>query len=136
MAEINFESFDSILSGIKKILKLQNSSSSATLPTPLILIGGASRSGLSPTKIASRIIQRKSEAGLPIGALPSGSVSPDELMERIRIEEIIRALQEDAKITVAIPPGTTLTAAGASPSGPVNVVGSTITITTGYAVIQ
>ena len=136
MAEINFEAFSSILGGIKKILRLQNNSSSATLPTPLILIGAPTRSGLSPTKIASRIIQRKSEAGLPIGALPSGAVSPDELMERIRVEEIIKAIQEDAKITVAIPPGTTLTASGASPSGPVTVVGSTITITTGYGVIQ
>jgi hypothetical protein len=136
MAEINFESFNSILGGIKKILRIQNNSSSTSIPTPLILIGAQRRSGLSPTKIASRIIQRKSEAGIPIGALPSGAVSPDELMERIRVEEIIRAIQEDAKLTIAIPPGTTLTAAGASPSGPVNVVGSTITITTGYGVIQ
>lgn len=136
MAEINFESFTSILGGIKKILKLQNNSASSTIPTPLILIGAPRRSGLSATKIASRIIQRKTEAGLPVGALPSGAVSPDELMERIRIEEIIRAIQEDAKLTIAIPPGTTLSAAGASPSGPVTVVGSTITITTGYGVIQ
>ncbi len=136
MAEINFQSFESILGGIKKILKLQNNSASARIPTPLILVGAPRRTGLSATKIASRIIQRKSEAGLPIGALPSGGVSPDELMERIRIEEIIKAIQEDAKITIAIPPGTTLTAAGASPSGPVNVIGSTITITTGYGVIQ
>jgi hypothetical protein len=136
MADINFESFSSILSGIKKVLRLENTSSSATLPTPLILIGAPLRGGLSPTKIASRIIQRKTEAGLPIGALPSGGVSPDELMERIRVEEIIKAIQEDAKITIAIPPGTALTAAGASPSGPVTVVGSTITITTGYGIIQ
>jgi len=135
MAEIDFSKFDSILNGIKKILKIQGGSATS-VPAPLILIGSPSRSGLSPTKIASRIIQRKTEAGLPVGALPSGGVSPDELMERIRVEEIIKALQEDAKITVAVPPGTTLTAAGASPSGPVNVVGSTITLTTAYGVIQ
>jgi hypothetical protein len=136
MTNINFESFTSILNGIKKILKLQNNGAISTIPTPLILVGAPRRSGLSATKIASRIIQRKTEAGLPVGALPSGGVSPDELMERIRIEEIIRAIQEDAKLTIAIPPGTTLTAAGASPSGPVTVVGSTITLTTGYGVIQ
>lgn len=135
-SEVNFQAFTSILSGIKKILRIQNSTTSQTVPTPLILVGAPRRSGLSPTKIASRIIQRKSEAGLPVGALPSGAVSPDELMERIRAEEYIRAFQEEAKITVAIPPGTTLTAAGASPSGPVTVVGSTINITTGYGVIQ
>jgi hypothetical protein len=136
MAEVNFQSFNSILGGIKKILNIQNSSASSTIPTLLILVGAPRRSGLSATKIASRIIQRKTEAGLPVGVLPSGAVSPDELMERIRIEEIIRALQEDAKLTIAIPPGTTLSAAGASPSGPVTVIGSTITITKGYGVIQ
>lgn len=136
MAQINFSSFTSILSGIKQVLKIQNNSSSASIPTPLILVGAQKRTGLSPTKIASRIIQRKPEAGVPVGALPSGAVSPDEIMERIRIEEIFRAIQEDAKITVAIPPGTTLTAAGANAGGPVSVVGSTITLTTGYGVIQ
>lgn len=136
MAAIDFTSFSSIIGAINKILKLQNAGGNTTVPTPLILIGAQTRPGLSATKIASKIVQRKSEAGLPIGALPSGSVSPDEIMERIRIEEIIRAIQEDAKLTIAIPPGTTLTAAGASPSGPVTVFGSTITLTTGYGVIQ
>lgn len=136
MAEIDFGKFSSLLSGIKKILRIQNTGGGAVVPTPLILVGAQRRPGLSATKIASRIIQRKTEAGLPVGALPSGGVSPDELMERIRIEEIIRAIQEDAKITVAIPPGTTLTAAGANSGGPITVVGSTITLTTGFAVIQ
>lgn len=136
MATINFESFSSILKGIKNILNIQNNSVSSKIPTPLILIGAPRRSGLSATKIASKIIQRKTEAGLPVGALPSGGVSPDELMERIRVEEIIKAIQEDAKITIAIPPGTTLSAAGASPAGPVSVIGSTITISTGYGIIQ
>jgi len=133
---IDFTSFKSILGGISKIMKIQNSGGNATVPTPLILVGVPSRPGLSPTKIASEIIQRKSQAGLPVGNLPSGAVSPDEIMERIRAEVYVKALQEDAKLTVAIPPGTTLTAAGASPSGPVTVFGSTITFTTGYAVIQ
>jgi hypothetical protein len=133
---INFGNFGSILNGINKILKLQNAGGNTTVPTPLILVGGQTRPGLSATKIASTIIQRKSEAGLPIGTLPSGGESPDEIMERIRIEEIIKAIQQDAKITIAIPPGTTLSAAGASPSGPVTVFGSTITLTTGFGVIQ
>ncbi|GAH07441.1 unnamed protein product, partial [marine sediment metagenome] len=86
--------------------------------------------------LASRIIARKSEAGIPVGALPSGGIAPDELMERIRIEEIIKALQEDVVISVAIPPGITLTASGVSPAGPVTVFGSTITITKGFGQIQ
>lgn len=133
---INFGSFTSILGGIKKILKLQNAGGNSSVPAPLILLGGQSRPGLSATKIASSIISRKSEAGLPVGNLPSGAVSPEEIMWRIVVEEIIKAIQEDAKLTVAIPPGTTLSAAGACPSGPVTVFGSTIRLTTGYGVIQ
>jgi hypothetical protein len=133
---VNFNSLESVMSGFQKILKLQSGGVATTVPTPLILVGVPKRSGLSPTKIASNIITRKSEAGIPIGVLPSGAVSPDELMERIRVEEIIKALQQDAVISVAIPPGTTVNAAGLSPSGPVTVFGSTITITKGYGLIQ
>lgn len=132
---IDFGDIESIIGGIQKILTIK-SSSATKIPSPLILVGTPLRSGLSPTKIASRIIARKSEAGLPVGALPSGGVSPDEIMERIRIEEIVKALQQEASITVAIPPGTTLTAAGGNAGGPITVFGSTITLTTGYGIIQ
>jgi hypothetical protein len=57
-------------------------------------------------------------------------------MERIRIEEIVKAIQQDMIISVAVPPGITLTAAGISPTGPVSVFGSTITFTKGYGVAQ
>jgi len=133
---INFTNIESIIEGFQKILSIQTVGSPTKVPSPLILLGSPLRAGLSPTKIASRIISRKSEAGLPVGALPSGGVAPDELMERIRIEEIIKGLQQDALITVVMPPGTALTAAGASPAGPVTVFGSTITLTTGYGIIQ
>ena len=133
---IQFCNLDSILGGFNKILKIQTIGAPTNIPSPLILIGAPRRSGLSPTARASRIITRKSEAGLPVGALPSGGVAPDEIMERIRAEEMIKAIQEESLITVVIPPGTSLTAAGASPAGPVTVVGSTITLTKGFGVIQ
>lgn len=133
---IDFNNIDSIIEGFDKILKLSSIGGPPPVPTPIILVGVPRRAGLSPTKIASRIIARKSEAGLPVGVLPSGAVNPDEIMERIRIEEIIKALQQDAIISVAIPPGITLTATGISPTGPVSVFGSTITFSKGYGVIQ
>jgi hypothetical protein len=133
---INYNNIESIINAFTKILTIKNIGTPTTVPTPIILVGAPRRSGLSPTKIASRIIARKSEAGLPVGALPSGGVSPDEIMERIRAEEYIRAFLEDSLISVAIPPGIALTGAGASPAGPVNIVGSTITLTKGYGVIQ
>jgi len=133
---IDFSNIDAIVGGFTKVLSLSSVGGPPSVPTPLILVGVPLRTGLSPTKIASRIIARKSEAGLPVGVLPSGQVNPDEIMERIRIEEIINALQQEAIITVAIPPGITLTAAGISPTGPVTVFGSTVIYSKGYGVIQ
>jgi hypothetical protein len=133
---IDFTDIDAIIGGFNKVLSLSSVGSPPPIPVPIILVGVPMRTGLSPIKIASRIIARKSEAGLSVGVLPSGSVSPDELMERIRIEEIVKALQQEAIITVAIPPGITVTAAGISPTGPVSVFGSTIIFSKGYGVIQ
>ena len=133
---MDFNNIDAIIAGFDKVLKLDSIGGPPPVPTPLMLIGVPNRTGLSPTKIASRIIARKSEAGLPVGALPSGGNSPDEIMERIRIEEIVKAIQQDMIISVAVPPGITLTAAGISPTGPVSVFGSTITFTKGYGVAQ
>ena len=133
---IDFSNIDAIIGGFTKVLNLSSIGGPPPVPTPLILVGVPLRAGLSPTKIASRIIARKSEAGLPVGALPSGGINPDEIMERIRIEEIVKAIQQDMIISVAVPPGITLTAAGISPTGPVSVFGSTITFTKGYGVAQ
>lgn len=133
---IDFSNIDAIIGGFGKVLSLSSVGGPPPVPTPLILIGVPQRSGLSPTKIASRIIARKGEAGLSVGVLPSGAINPDEMMWRIAVEEIIKAFQEDAIISVAIPPGITITAAGISPSGPVTVFGSTLTLSKGYGVIQ
>jgi hypothetical protein len=133
---IDFSNIDAIIGGFTKVLNLSSIGGPPPVPTPLILVGVPLRAGLSPTKIASRIIARKSEAGLPVGALPSGAVNPDEIMERIRIEEIVKAIQQDMIISVGVPPGITLTAAGISPTGPVSVFGSTITFTKAYGVAQ
>jgi hypothetical protein len=133
---IDFNNPEAIIGGFNKILNLSSIGGPPTVPTPLILVGVKTRSGLSPIKMASNIIKGKTDAGLPVGVLPSGGVSPDEIMERIRMTEIVRAFQQDAVITVAIPPGITLTAAGIGPTGPVTVFGSTIRFVSGYGVIQ
>lgn len=130
----DYGNIETLIDGINRILNI-NTNSVSTVPTPLILTGVSNRSGLSAIKIASRIIARKSEAGLSVGILATGEVAPDEIMERIRVEEIIKALQEEAIILVAIPAGITLQASGTSPSGPVTVLGSTINISGGKGII-
>ena len=131
-----FDNTDSIIAAFNKILSLSSIGGPPKIQSPLILFGIPQRSGLSPIKMASNIIAGKTKAGLPVGALPSGGVSPDEIMERIRMTEIVRAFQQDAVITIAIPPGITLQAQGVSLAGPVTVFGSTIRFVSGYGVIQ
>jgi len=133
---IDYSNIDSVLNGILKIVKMSSVGTPPPIPTTLIMSGVPRRSGLSAIKISREIIKRKSEAGLPVGVLPNGNANPDEIMERIRIEEWIKALQNDSIITVAIPPGITLTGAGTSLAGPVSIFGSTITVTKAYGVIQ
>jgi hypothetical protein len=133
---VDYNSLPSMVDGFSKVLSIPTIGANLPIPTPTIVLGVPRRSGLSAIKIARNIIARKSEAGVPVGALLSGSANPEEIMWRIAVEEIIKAFQEDIIITVGIPPGTTLTAAGTSGAGPVTVFGSTITFTKAYGVIQ
>lgn len=122
---------------IKNILSLFKTPTVSAPPLPqLIPLLSGSRPGLSTTKIVSRIISRQDEAGLPIGRLPSGEESIEEKMERIRVEEIIRAITQEARITITISPGQSLFASGGNAGGPIFVVGSTTTPGIGYGVLQ
>lgn len=106
------------------------------VPPPLILTGGLIRPGLSPRKIASRIITRQNEAGAPIGPLPDGSESITEKMELIRVEEIIKSILTEAKITIVLPPGIPTVGTGANAGGPVVTVGTTVAPGIGTGIIQ
>jgi hypothetical protein len=113
------------------------------VPTPLqpiskeeILIGSKFREGLSAIDIASKIIERKKEIGIGIGPLPSGSENIELQMEIIRVEEIVNALLTKAKVEIAIPPGTQITASGGNAGGPIVVQGATITISKGEGIIR
>lgn len=131
---INFKSSTSIINSLLGLFRIPNAKSQ-TLPTPLILATKA-RPGMSPSKVASRIIQRKAEAGIPTGPLEGGSVAPDEVMERIRVEEMVNALTTEARVDVAIQPGTALQATGANAGGPVQSFGTVVGIASGNAQIS
>lgn len=130
----DFKNPKSILSSLLNLFKLPTARSQS-MPTPLILASTA-RPGLSPSKVAARIIQRQSEAGIPVGPLPSGEISPDEIMERIRVEEIIKAITTEAVVDVAIKPGTVIQGTGGNAGGPVQVAGTVVGIASGNATVR
>ncbi len=109
----------------------------APLPPPLIVTGGNIRPGLSARNIAARIISRQSEAGAPVGALPDGSQNISEAMEVIRVEEIMYAIQIEAKVDVVIPPGIPVSTVGVGNLGaPVASQGSTTYFASGQGIIR
>jgi hypothetical protein len=106
------------------------------IPTPLILIGARNKNGLSAREIAKEIIIRQQEAGAPIGPLPDGTDSIAEKMEVIRAEVLIEHLLRNAKITVVVPAGISITATGANSGGPVVVKGVTDRFVAAKGIIQ
>lgn len=130
--------FSTIKGVLNKLSRLFNFRTTPTpsVPLPLILTGVPRRDGISAQRVASNIIARKQEAGLPVGVLPNGEPNNDEILERIRIEEIFKELLENGKIVVAIPPGSTVIANGVNGGGPVTVVGASATIHNGFGILQ
>lgn len=105
---------------------------------PPILLASATiyRPGMSAMLIASNIIARQSEAGAPFGPNTDGSKNIAEAMERIRVEEIIKALKFDSQVQIAIPQGSMVfQGTGSNAGGPVTVVGTNIAPVMGTGII-
>lgn len=120
--EVNFKQPKSILAALLSLFKIPSSLPSS-IPKQLILASKA-RPGLSPKLMASRVIQRQAEAGLHVGPLDTGEINPAEIMERIRMEEIVNAITTEMKIDLAITPGGKSVVTGTA--GPLPVVGNAI----------
>lgn len=107
------------------------------LPPQLLLIGAKLRPGLSTRSITSKIISRQSEAGAPVGDIYTNQSNVMESMILIIVEEVVNALQLDAKIEIVIPPGIQVTTTGSGNlGGPVVSQGMTTSIASGSGVIR
>jgi hypothetical protein len=131
MADLTIKS---IISNLNKLLKI-NTTKTQKIPTPLIL-ASSNRSGLSAIVSTQNVLKAKQQLGLPTGTLPNGNDNYDDIMIKIILEEIYRALREDTVISVAIEPGGQLTAAGTAGPIPCEVEGAITAIQSGNAIIQ
>ena len=132
-SQTDFKNPKSIISSLLNLFKLPPSVSQS-IPSSVIL-ASQNRPGLSPSKMAARVIQRQAEAGIPVGVLPSGRISPDEIMEVIRMEEICNALTQDARIQTVTQAGTSLSATGGNAGGPIQVVGTLVDNSKGWSMM-
>lgn len=108
-----------------------------SFPATLLSVTAPFRPGLSAKRIASEIISRQAEAGAPVGPLPDGSKNVGEAMEVIRIESILKALHEDSKVQITIPPGALyIKSTGSNAGGPVISIGTNLFPITGEGIIS
>jgi hypothetical protein len=131
---------DSNLSSISNILKMITSVfrsgdvATPPLPPPLILAGA--NCGISASDMASKVISRLPEAGIPLGDVYQDGPNAAELLVKIMMEEVTNALQTQASVQVAINPGVQVQGVGVGNLGaPIAVQGATTGIATGRGVI-
>ena len=129
-------SLDSIAKSIKSLLdgvKIPT----PTLPPVILSMATIRRPGLSATEIASRIIERQTEAGAPIGPAADGTQNISEAMERIRVEEIINAIKLNTRVEVSIPiGGIQFIGTGTNLGGPMVVKGFNTNFVEGDGIIS
>jgi len=108
-----------------------------SLPPQLVMVGARLKPGLSARNIASNVIARQSEAGAPVGNIFSENTNIMESMVAIMVEEVVSALQLDAKIEIVVPPGVQVTTTGlGNMGGPVISQGATTNMGVGEGVIR
>lgn len=107
------------------------------LPPPLVMLGAPLRPGVSGKEIASRIISRQSEAGLPVGDVFADGPNASEALLAIQSEEIINALLNESVVNVVIPPGVGVVGFGVTSGGQQVVIqGLTTTMGIGNGIIR
>jgi len=108
----------------------------AYIPASILVCSAIQRPGLSAMVIASNIIKRQSEAGAPFGPSADGTANVSEAMERIRIEEMVKALKLDARVQIGLPiGGIMITGTGGNAGGPVQISGFNINNAHGDGII-
>lgn len=94
------------------------------IPSILLLCTAIKRPGLSAMIIASKIIQKKAELGIPTGNAADGSLNLGNIVDYITSEQIVYAIKNDLKVMTTVPiGGISFYGTGANAGGPVTVTG-------------
>ena len=132
----NFSSMNGILNVILSAFSMPEPPVEP-LPPPLIMIGAKLRPGLSAQSIAADIISKQSDSGRVVGDVFADGPNVEEAMELIRVQEIINALLNEAKVDVVIPPGVSVSTVGVGNLGiPVVSQGATTSMGIGDGIIR
>ena len=103
----------------------------------LMAVGCIQKPGLSSKVSLGNIVKILDQHEIPTGPLPDGTENKTVQVVYAIVDEIYRALREDANIQVAHSPGAiTIMASGANAGGPVVSQGININFSKGQAIIQ
>ncbi|MBP5724050.1 MAG: hypothetical protein J6X18_10840 [Bacteroidales bacterium] len=95
-----------------------------TLPAIPLFCETLQRPGLSATVLASRIISRLPDIGIPTGVNPDGSDNIVVKFVMVMCEEFVNTLKNEAVVSTSVPTGKIMvTGMGANAGGPVQVTG-------------
>lgn len=95
--DVDMKNSEQVLQSLFSLLNIDVSSTTNTIPTPLILLNGPLKPGLSATDMATSIIKRQEEALEQQNyTFTAGGIS--EAMEFIRCQEIVKAIQTQMRV--------------------------------------
>ena len=107
------------------------------IPGALMAIGCAQKPGLSTIVSTGNIVKALNAHGIPTDPLPDGTENKTVALIIAVVDEVYRAIREDANVQVAHMPGAiTILATGANSGGPVVSNGININFSKGQAIIQ
>lgn len=107
------------------------------IPGMLMAIGCTQKPGLSTVVSTGNIVKALSKHNIPTDPLPDGSENKTVALVIAIVEEVYRAMREDANIQVAHTPGAiSVLTTGANSGGPVVSQGININFSKGQAIIQ
>jgi hypothetical protein len=107
------------------------------IPGMLMAIGCRQKPGLSSKISLGNIVRRLDQHEIPTDPLPDGTENKTVQVALAIVDEIYRAIREDANIQVAHEPGAiTIMASGANSGGPVVSQGININFSKGQAIVQ
>ena len=107
------------------------------IPGMLMAIGCTQKPGLSTVVSTGNIVKAISKHGIPTDPMPDGSENKTVAYTIAVVEEIFRAIREDANIQVAHTPGAiSVITTGANSGGPVVSQGVNINFSKGQAIVQ
>lgn len=126
----------SIINSIKSAFNLTRPKA-PQLPAPVMAIAAIQREGMSTIQSTSNIAVELAKHGIPTEPAEDGSENQTMVMITAIVNEILRAIREDANIQVAFKPGDiSVLTTGSNGGGPMIAQGININFPQGTAVIQ